>query len=176
MFGNVGGVIKSLAIRVFLIDAIATILTPIILMTRDIVEWYVGLLIISGGLFVAFFFFTLIYGFGHLVENSEILATDALAKNAELRKVFGRDQVLPEITSTEKIKEMRQKKKKQEIAAECKAKSQTPDNLSDDENDEEEYYDVVCAKCKQLLSYTKEEIMGDEQMYCPMCNSPISFD
>jgi DNA-directed RNA polymerase subunit RPC12/RpoP len=176
MFENIGGRIKTLAICVFLIEVIATILTPIILMTRDIVEWYVGLLIIFCGVFVAFFFFTLIYGFGHLVENSEILATDTLAKNSELRNIFDRDQVLPEITSTEKIKEMRQKKKKQERAAERKAKSQTPDNLSDGENDEEEYYDVVCAKCKQLLSYTKEEIMGDEQMYCPMCNSPISFD
>ena len=174
MFENVGGRIKTLAIIIFFIEAIATILTPIIL----VMKWYFRLLIIFGGLFVEYFGFALIYGFGHLVENSEIVATDTLAKNPELRNVFDRDKVIPEVTSTEKIKEMRQKKKQQERAADRKAKDKdkTPDHSPVGENDEEEYYDVVCAKCKQLLSYTKEEITGDEQMYCPSCNSPISFD
>ena len=125
MFENVGGRIKTLAIIIFFIEAIATILTPIIL----VMKWYFRLLIIFGGLFVEYFGFALIYGFGHLVENSEIVATDTLAKNPELRNVFDRDKVIPEVTSTEKIKEMRQKrsnrKERQTVSLKIKTKRLT---------------------------------------------------
>ena len=53
-------------------------------------------------------------------------------------------------------------KKKQESAAECKAESQTPDNLSDGENDEEEYYDGAIANGVKLLTVDGDVAPGSE--------------
>ena len=65
------------------------------------------------------------------------------------------------------IRKERDRKEKQKIAA-IKA------NLSDDDFGSDEYIDFDCPNCKYTLSYTKEEILSNDTLACPMCNCEMN--
>lgn len=80
MFNNIGGKIKSLATAAFIIDTIAAIITGISLMAIDEDMVLAGLLVIVGGFFVAWVSVWLLYAFGQLVENSDIIVAELTRK------------------------------------------------------------------------------------------------
>ena len=74
MYDNIGGKIKGLAKVSFILAAIAEVITGIALMaTSEYLVGY-GLLVMVVGPIVAWISSWLLYGFGQLIENSDIVA------------------------------------------------------------------------------------------------------
>ena len=94
----------------------------------------------------------ILYGFGQLIESSDIIAEESRRSNAK---------------NENNIRKERDRKEKQKIAA-IKA------NLSDDDFGSDEYIDFDCPNCKHTLSYTKEEILSNDTLACPMCNCEMN--
>ena len=74
MYDNIGGKIKGLAKASFIVAAIAEVITGIALMAtnEDLIAY--GLLVMFVGPIVAWISSWLLYGFGQLIENSDIVA------------------------------------------------------------------------------------------------------
>ena len=185
MFRNVGSKIKIFAIIFFFFLECSAISTMAVFMTltEDVKKWWIALAVILVSPLVAWISSVFIYGFGQLIENSDIMASEVVANNSDLRTVFGRESLTPKPDDSAKIKELiREKKKAKEQKASDTQNAQDEDqedNVADNEMDadcEPEYYDLVCPKCKHLLSFTVEEIQGGEQLVCPLCDSPMPFN
>lgn len=73
MFNNIGGKIKSLASFVCWLGIIATVIGGIILMLTDEDLILIGLLVMIAGSIGSWVGSFLLYGFGQLVHNSDIL-------------------------------------------------------------------------------------------------------
>ena len=74
MFNNIGGKIKSLAKVVCWIGIIASIIGGIVLFMEDDDMFFICVLIAGGGALISWVSSFVLYGFGQLVENSDILA------------------------------------------------------------------------------------------------------
>ena len=82
MYDNIGEKIKGLARVMFIVEAIAAVITGIALMGSDEDMILIGLLVMVVGPIVAWVSSWLLYGFGELIDNACIIAgnTRALKK------------------------------------------------------------------------------------------------
>ena len=81
MFNNIGGKIKGWAVGTFILESIAAIVTGLgIFIEADDGAFWIGTLVILGGILVAYVSVLLIYGLGELIENSA-------ASREELREI-----------------------------------------------------------------------------------------
>jgi hypothetical protein len=70
MYDNIGGKIKGLAKAVFIVEAIAAVITGIALMASDEDMIPIGLLVMVVGPLVAWASSWLLYGFGELIDKT----------------------------------------------------------------------------------------------------------
>lgn len=82
MYDNIGAKIKSLATWVFVVEAIASIIGGIFILIDEL-DLLIGLLLLLLGPVVAYVSTWLLYGFGQLIENSDIIAQEQMLKNYE---------------------------------------------------------------------------------------------
>ena len=150
MYDNIGGKIKSWAVWIFIVEAIAAIIGGIILIAND--NGLVGFLTIVFGPIAAWVSSWLLYGFGQLIENSDIIAAEYNRKNEKHEKVIAKNN------------ERKQEQRKKAIKA-------TMANL---EISEDEFVDIACSNCKAELSFPKGQLQSGEELTCPMCDAPIS--
>ena len=150
MYDNIGGKIKNWAIWIFIVEAIAAIIGGIALIAND--NGLVGFLTIVFGPIAAWVSSWLLYGFGQLVENSDIIAAEYNRKNAKHEKVV------------EKNNERKQEQRKKAIKA----------TIANPEISEDEFVDISCPNCKAELSFPKGQLQSGEELTCPMCDVPIS--
>lgn len=73
MFENIGSKIKTVAEVVCFIGIIGSIITGIVLMALDEYTFFLGLVVAIGGSLTSWIGSFMTYGFGQLVENSDIL-------------------------------------------------------------------------------------------------------
>ena len=153
MFGydNIGGKIKSWAKWIFGAGAIAAIIAGFVMIIQDSDMALVGLLTIILGPIVAWVSSWLLYGFGQLIENSDIIAAEYSRKNEQHEKVIAKANA----------------RKLEQRQAKIKASMENP-NIP-----ETEYIDVFCPECQAELSFTKEALHSNEELSCPFCNAPI---
>jgi hypothetical protein len=151
MYDNIGGKIKGLAKASFIVAAIAEVITGIALMATDDLIGY-GLLVMFVGPIAAWVSSWLLYGFGQLVENSDIIAEEHKRVNEKHEKTVAKNN------------EKKQAQRKKQIKA----------NIENPNFDEDEYIDITCANCKAELSFTKGQLQSGEELTCPMCDAPIS--
>ena len=151
-YDNIGGKIKGWAKWMFAIEAIAAVISGFVLMAEDEDMILVGLLIVVLGPIVAWVSSWLLYGYGQLIENSDIIAEEYNRKNEKHEKVVAKNNAKKEAQRREKVKVT--------IA--------NPD-IADDE-----YIDITCPNCKEELSYTKEQVQSGD-VVCPICDSHISL-
>ena len=152
MFDNIGDKIKGLAQMVFVVEAIAAVITGIALMASDEDLILYGLLVLIAGPIIAWVSSWLLYGFGQLIENSDIIAEEYNRKNEKHEKVV------------QKNNEKKQAQRKKQIKA----------NMENPNFDEDEYIDIACPNCKAELSFTKGQLQSGEELTCPVCDAPIS--
>lgn len=74
MYDNIGGKIKGLAKWTFAVEAIAAVICGFMLIVEDFDMILLGLLVIAVGPLVAWAFSWLLYGFGELIDNTDIIA------------------------------------------------------------------------------------------------------
>ena len=83
MYDNIGGQIKGLAKAVFIVEAIAAVITGIALMASDEDMIPIGLLVMVVGPLVAWVSSWLLYGFGELIDKvCEIATNTKTSRNA----------------------------------------------------------------------------------------------
>ena len=151
-YDNIGGKIKGWAKWMFAIEAIAAVISGFVLMAQDEDMILIGLLVAVFGPIVAWVSSWLLYGYGQLIENSDIIAEEYNRKNEKHEKDIAKSNAKKEAQRREKVKVT--------IA--------NP-NIADDE-----YIDITCPNCKEELSYTKEKLQSGD-VICPMCDTHISI-
>ncbi len=149
-YDNIGGKIKSWAIWIFIVEAIAAIIGGVTLIGNDDILY--GFLTIVFGPIAAWVSSWLLYGFGQLIENSDIIAAEYNRKNEKHEKEVAKNN------------EKKQAQRKKQIKA----------NMENPNFDEDEYIDIACPNCKAELSFTKGQLQSGEDLTCPMCDAPIS--
>ena len=152
-YENIGNKIKSLAMTLFFVEAIAEIVTGFALMIADEDLIFYGFLIIVIGPIVAWVSSWLLYGFGQLIENSDIIAAEYNRKNEKHEKVVA------------KSNEKKQAHRTKEIKA----------TIANPEVDEYDFIDITCPNCKADLCYPKVQLQSGEELTCPICDAPFSI-
>ena len=150
MFDNIGDKIKSSARTSSILWTIAAVISGIVLMFEE--SFVIGLLVALVGPAFLLGFFQLVYGFGQLVENSDIIAEEHKRVNEKHEKTVAKNN------------EKKQAQRKKQIKA----------NIENPNFDEDEYIDITCANCKAELSFTKGQLQSGEELTCPMCDAHIS--
>ena len=150
MFDNIGDKIKSSARTSFILWTIVAVISGIVLMSEE--SFVVGLLVALVGPGFLLGFFQLVYGFGQLVENSDIIAEEHKRVNEKHEKTVAKNN------------EKKQAQRQKQIKA----------NIENPNFDEDEYIDITCSNCKAELSFTKGQLQSGEELTCPMCDAPIS--
>ena len=153
MFDNIGRKIKGLASAVTWIGIILSIISGISMLSSSggLLAIPAILVMALGSLFSWLASLTL-YGFGQLIENSDIIAEEYNRKNEKHEKAVAK--------SNEKKQAQRQK--------------QAKENMEDLNFGEDEYIDITCSSCKAELSFTKGQLQSSEKLTCPLCDAPIS--
>ncbi len=151
MYDNIGGKIKILAKWMFAVETIAAVIIGIALMAEDVD--IVGLLVIIFGPIVAWVSSWLLYGYGQLIENSDIIAAEHKRVNEKHEKVVAKNN------------ERKQEQRKKQIKA----------TVANPDVDTDEYIDITCSNCKAELSFTKGQLQSGESLTCPMCDATTSL-
>ena len=86
MFDNIGGKIKKVAQIVCWIGIVASVISGIALMATDEDLVGAGFLVLIGGPLVSWVGSFMVYGFGQLVENSDILVSEKTGGKVESAK------------------------------------------------------------------------------------------
>ena len=159
-YDNIGGKIKGWAKWIFAIEAIAAVIAGIVIMVENEGAILVGLLVIIFGPIVAWVSSWLLYGFGQLIENSDIIAEEHKRVNEKHEKVVAKNNAREQKRIAEKQAQRR------EVA---KATIANP-NV-----DEDVFVDITCPNCKAELSYPKGQLQSEEGVVFPMCDATISL-
>ena len=113
---------------------------------------FVGLIIIVVGSLLSWVGSFLLYGFGQLIENSDVLAEQSYRSN-------------------QKYNQAQAKADKAQAKAEL---TKVKARIRDDNIDEEEFIDIVCPMCGEQLSYMKCDFLRQDTLECPVCDAKIS--
>ena len=153
MYRDIGEKIKGLAIVIFFIEAIASVIGGFILW-MDNEEWWCILIIIIGP-FLAWVSSWLLYGFGEIIDK-----LCDIERNTRGGK------------STIEIK-----RKADRIEKEALAKAEWDEEDPYDEIEtivigNTEYIEFMCPTCQEFLSFKK----GTGEMKCPFCDSKIEIN
>lgn len=151
MYDNIGGKIKGLAKFLFLVDALAAVVSGIVMMGSDDDLVGLGFLVIFGGVLIAWVSTWLLYGFGQLIENSDIIAQEFSRKNEKYEKKVA-----------QKLENKKNLRRKEAI-----------DKIENVNIDDEEFVDVTCPGCHEELSFTKGQLRDADGVKCPFCDSAI---
>ena len=153
MFKNHGKKIKDLADILCMVQMILAGIAGFALMSEGDEMLWVGIGVLAGGIVFAYVSSLLLSGFGQLIENSDVIATEYRAR-LEAQEA--------------KAEENAQYKQKQNIRQVTVA-MQNPQIREDD------FVNIICPHCKAGLSYTKEHLRSKENLVCPMCDKAISI-
>ena len=142
MFDNIGDKIKSSARTSFILWAIVAVISGIVLMFEE--SFVVGLLVALVGPGFLLGFFQLVYGFGQLVENSDIIAEEHKRVNEKHEKAVAKNN------------EKKQAQRKKQIKA----------NIENPNFDEDEYIDVEAWDLEDLMQMIYESKIQDAKTIC----------
>ena len=150
-YDNIGRKIKNCAKWSFIVAAVTAVIAGFFIMGLDEDMIIVGLLVILFGPLLAWVSSWLMYGYGQLIENSDIIAQAHQRANQKHEKtVHAQEQ--------KRIAENRRVVKA---------------NIENPEIDINDFVDITCSTCKTELSFPKGHLQSGEELTCPMCDAPI---
>ncbi len=82
MFNNIGGKIKTVAMTLCIIESVVSAICGLVLIVTDKRTILPGILLILIGPIIAWLGSFLLYGFGQLIENSDILVRQGYLRKA----------------------------------------------------------------------------------------------
>ena len=153
MYDNIGSKIKNSAKAVFLFESFIAVVGGLLIISYDDNLFLAGLLIIFIVPLVAWVSSWLLYGFGQLIENSDIIAEEYKRKNTKHHK---------------KIAENKEQKEKEDLVA-------IEAFINTTSTKDEEFIDISCPDCNATLSYTKMQLQNNDKTSCPMCDATIKL-
>ncbi len=152
MFENIGEKIKSLA-KICTYIGIAIFMMLEIVAIALIKNIFIGLIITGVGFFISWISSFLLYGFGEIISQSQIIANNTIKQN---------------INQNEKNKNTNHEKFKD---AKIEAKRHSELNLS--KFDSIHYEDITCKICGEMLSVTERD-KNDPNFICHFCNNKLN--
>lgn len=163
MYDNIGGKIKGLAKATFIVEAIASVITGIVLWIVTEELWCA--LILFCGPIVAWVSSWLLYGFGEIIDK---------LCDIEQNTRGGQSKTQIKETAERTEKEAAEKRK---LEIEAKAKREADEKAKREAAIEREianieYVDIKCPNCHEPLSFEK----GTSKAQCPFCNFKFNID
>lgn len=150
MYDNIGGKIKGLAKVMCAVGSIAPIIAGIVIISLDRYgrSTPIAIAVMVLGIISAWVSTWLLYGFGQLIENSDIIAEEYKRANKK---------------ATAKKNERIQKQYRKEANV----------IIANPDADEDTFIDIICPNCNEQVSYTKGQLQGGKAVVCPMCDESI---
>ncbi len=142
MYDNIGEKIKTVAIIIAIIEAIGFLIAGIIIANEAV---GIGLALIFGGALFSWISSFILYGFGQLIVNTDIIASHYYKKQVDRHE----------------------KRIHQESVQAIKT-------IKDNYADSSEYVDFYCPLCGEKISYTKGQIRSNRVLSCPMCGESFN--
>jgi hypothetical protein len=169
-YDNIGRKIKGAAEFIFILEAIVTIIVGIALMILELP--FLGILLMVLGPVLAWISSWLMYGFGQLIENSDIIVSECKGKKPEKKNVK-EFQTKAINTKENKAKEIVEEKEHSDEKV-VKHTGTIQEILKNPNVYDYEFIDMICPNCKEELAYTKE-YLKQGNVVCPMCDAHISI-
>lgn len=173
MFDNIGKKIKTLAQVICVLGIIASAIGGIILwITGGGLGFVISLVAIPISAVVSWVGSFGLYGFGQLIENTDILVAQNEKKSKESNNSERRDGVV--IGEKYVEKEKRQMSGKETFGNKSYIKKSALPTESHACADDDEFVDLYCPECGELLSFTKGYVRQNPLIVCPMCDTKIN--
>ena len=164
MYDNIGGKIKGLAKATFIVEAIAAVITGIVLWI-DTGELQYALILFCGPI-VAWVSSWLLYGFGEIIDK--LCDIEQNTRGGQSKTKIKETAERAEKEAAEKRKRETEARAKRE--AEEKAKHEAAESAKRAAFIREmaniEYLDITCPNCHEKLSFKK----GTSKAQCPFCD------
>ncbi len=145
---NVGGKLKGVSIIVIILGVVISAVYGITIIGDSLLA---GIAVIAAGILGTLIFGFVLYGLGQIVDN-----TDEIAEHYR------------------RVNDARSKKEK---AEEKKRKANEPKlvakKLSSSSVDPDEFIDITCPGCGEMLSFPKAELIEKRRLVCPECGCSI---
>ncbi|MBR3943293.1 MAG: hypothetical protein IKJ55_08030 [Clostridia bacterium] len=145
MFDNIGEKIKSWAFSICVVGIIFSVVEGVLMIIDK--EIALGVLTALVGALASWIGSFVLYGFGQLVENSDIIASSVSASRENIKP--NKDTFLHR--KSEKTT------KKQEV------------------NDDEKFTEGVCPSCGEALSFPDGMLQETTELTCPFCDTKIEY-
>lgn len=158
LYENIGGKIKNWAKWIFIVEALAAIITGVVFFFEaesDEIYAVYGLLAVVFGPFVAWVSSWILYAFGQLVEDVHAIRD----KEGTTVEVHAKRQAEARTKREMEEKARRMEEKVRRELAE-KAKSQTENQFVPGELSDDDFIDVACPECGKTLAFLKDEKNG----------------
>ena len=147
MFDNLVGKIKTFAQVICVLGIIGSVISGIVLFINEFI--INGIAVILGGAFLSWIGSLCLYGFGQLIENTDILVSQGENKQSKFDK-----------------------SEKNNISFRMKQYNQNDSKQIEDDNS----IGLYCPECGEKISFPKEYIHKKPFLVCPMCNARICSD
>ena len=147
MFDNICGKIKTMAQVICVLGIIGSAISGIGLFINKFV--INGIAVIVGGALLSWIGSLCLYGFGQLIENTDLLVSQGENKHSKFDK-----------------------SEKNNISSRMKQYNQNESKQSEDDN----FIGLYCPECGEKISFPKEYIRQNPFLICPMCNARICSD
>lgn len=147
MFDNLVRKIKTFAQVICVLGIIGSVISGIVLFINEFI--INGIAVILGGAFLSWIGSLCLYGFGQLIENTDILVSQGENKHSKFDK-----------------------SEKSNISSRMKQYNQNDSKQIEDDN----FIGLYCPECGEKVSFPKEYIHQKPFLICPMCNARICSD
>lgn len=171
MFDNICGKIKTMAQAICALGIIGSVIGGIVLISVDMV--IVGIIVLIGGSLLSWLGSFGLYGFGQLIENTDIL----VAQGKKNYQRSGETEKNDGVPVGEKYKEDDSEQNVDNKISEEMSQNEIENDNSETEvldSDSDEFVDVYCPECGKMLSFTKEYIRQSPFLFCPHCGTKIA--
>lgn len=156
MYKNIGNKIKCLAKFLFAIETIGFLIGGFTLASLNEDLLAISLILIFCGPLIAWISSWILYGYGQLIENTDIIAHKFNTQSDTHQK-----------TDNERIEKQP-----------CEKKDNIDTHIQNREEEyvftEEDFVDINCPNCEAKLSFTKEQLQNNNNLKCPACDNTIS--
>ncbi|MBE6758620.1 MAG: hypothetical protein E7554_00830 [Ruminococcaceae bacterium] len=172
MFDNIGSKIKTLAKVLCWVGIAVSVLTGIILMIYEFTLY--GLLAMVAGSLLSWVGSFGMYGLGQLIENTDILAGRVPAPVRPMQPASPVQPMAacPPVSAAQLSRPAPVEHRAVNPVAAGSVRDAAPQPVSVDPESGDEFVDMYCSACGELLSFYRRDLQQEYQT-CPMCGESI---
>ena len=153
MFDKIGEKIQGLAIILFVLGALSSVIVGFCLLEA---LGFLAFLIMVAGIIASWVSVLVLYGLGQLIVNS-----DTIAKNSEIMAAEYQRKNIKHDEQVAQVKKQQEKKAIEQIKA-------MPVEVGEVKM---EFVDITCPNCGQTLAFHYSMVQEEQVVKCPYCES-----